>query len=144
MTLLHLPSIIARKKKRLGRGHGSGKVKTSGRGTKGQNARGTMPIPFEGGQLSLIKRIPFLRGKTRNASRHTKAFPVNIGKLTIFPGGSHITLDALKKKHVIDAHVTKIKILGIGLIKEKLDVHVPCSKSVLSEIEKAGGKVHIE
>ncbi len=75
MKLSALSSITKRTKKRIGRGHGSGKVKTSGRGTKGQNARNSRPQGFEGGQLALIKRLPLLRGKDRNGSRKTKALP---------------------------------------------------------------------
>ena len=76
MKLSNLHPIVRRPKKRIGRGHGSGKVKTSGRGTKGQKARDSVPLGFEGGQLSLIKRLPLLRGKGRNASMKVKAFAV--------------------------------------------------------------------
>lgn len=69
MNLSQLPKIVHRSKKRIGRGHGSGKVKTAGRGSKGQKARGKIPAGFEGGQLPLIKRLPLLRGKGKNISR---------------------------------------------------------------------------
>lgn len=69
MNIHSLPKIVKRSKKRLGRGHGSGKVKTSGRGTKGQKARGKLPLGFEGGQTPLVKRLPYLRGKGRNKPR---------------------------------------------------------------------------
>lgn len=61
MNLHSLPRVTENKKKRLGRGHGSGHVKTSGRGTKGTAARYTVPLTFEGGIVPLTKRIPFLR-----------------------------------------------------------------------------------
>ena len=74
MNLNQLPKIKKTSKKRLGQGHGSGKVKTSGRGTKGQKARNKVPMYFEGGALPLIKRLPYRRGKGRN-----KSFSFNSG-----------------------------------------------------------------
>ena len=85
MKLSQLPRTVSRPKKRLGRGHGSGKVKTSGRGTKGQKARGHMPIGFEGGQLPLIKRLPLLRGKSKNKSHATSVYPLKVTKLDSLP-----------------------------------------------------------
>ena len=66
MELNKLAKTTVKTKKRLGQGHGSGRVKTSGRGTKGQKARGKIPLRFEGGALPLIKRMPFHRGKGKN------------------------------------------------------------------------------
>ena len=136
-----LTRIVQRRKKRLGRGHGSGKVKTSGRGTKGQLARDHMPPSFEGGQLSLVKRLPLLRGKGRNESFQSKAFPIHLTTLTRLPAGTQVTLEALRKYHMIDTKVRRVKILGPGTIATKLIVSVPCSKSVRQAIEKAGGQV---
>ena len=68
MKLESLPKTTERRKKRLGLGHGSGRGKTAGRGTKGQRARGKIPISFEGGAIPLIKRLPFMRGKGKNKS----------------------------------------------------------------------------
>ncbi|OGG35238.1 50S ribosomal protein L15 [Candidatus Gottesmanbacteria bacterium RIFOXYB1_FULL_47_11] len=119
--------IVTPKKKRLGRGHGSGKVKTSGRGTKGQRARGKIRMGFEGGQLPLIKRLPLLRGKDRNKSRKEKAFPISIEKINKLPDGTTITLETLKKYHMIHNGITKVKILGKGTVKETLTVNVPRS-----------------
>lgn len=133
--------LVARSKKRLGRGHGSGKVKTSGRGTKGQKARDSVRIGFEGGQLPLIKRLPLLRGKGRNASQSAKAFPVAVEKLNKIPAGTTVTLETLVKYHMIDRAVTRAKVLGKGKLTVKLTVAVPCSKSAASAIEKAGGVV---
>lgn len=141
MDLSTLTTITKRTKKRLGRGHGSGRVKTSGRGTKGQNARGHMPQGFEGGQLSLIKRLPLLRGKGRNHSQQTKAYPVSIQKLAELPAGTTVSLETLKKYHMIDSSVTAVKLLGKESLKQKLTVTVPCSKSARASIEKAGGSV---
>ena len=136
-----LKKIVQRSKKRVGRGHGSGKVKTSGRGQKGQNARGHMPLGFEGGQLSLIKRLPLLRGKGRNHSTKGKATPVQLAALSAIPAGTTVTLATLKKYHMIDEGVSRVKVVGAGSIKVKLTVSVSCSQSARTAIEKAGGSV---
>lgn len=141
MNLSTLPKIVQRPKKRVGRGHGSGKVKTSGRGTKGQKARGSMPLGFEGGQLPLIKRVPFLRGKQRNSSTKEKAFPITLSHLESLPTDKPITLDVLKTKHIIGTGVGRVKVLGSGILTHALTVSVPSSKSAKKAIEKAGGKV---
>ncbi len=67
MKLSSLTKITKTRKKRLGQGHGSGRGKTAGRGTKGQKARRNIPLTFEGGALTLIKRLPFMKGKGKAA-----------------------------------------------------------------------------
>jgi large subunit ribosomal protein L15 len=141
MKLFALHSIIKRRKKRVGRGHGSGKVKTSGRGTKGQNARGHMPPGFEGGQLSLIKRLPLLRGKDRNKSQKQQAFPIHVKRLGELPKGTTISLATFHKYHMIDKGVSRVKILGKGKLPHALTVTVPCSKNARYSIEQAGGTI---
>lgn len=136
-----LPNVIHRSKKRLGRGHGSGRGKTAGRGTKGQNARGTMPPHFEGGQLSVMKRLPYLRGKGRNKAMRKKPTPLAVGRLSNLPSGSEVTLALLQKQGLVDAGVTEVKILSGGSLNVALTVRVPCSKQAKSVIEKAGGSV---
>jgi large subunit ribosomal protein L15 len=136
-----LQKLVRRPKKRLGRGHGSGKVKTSGRGTKGQRARGKIRLGFEGGQLSLIKRLPLLRGKDRNKSFSGKAYPIAAHKLNVLPSGTTVTLETLVKYHMIDAAVGKVKILGGKPVTVKLTVAVPVSKSARIAVEKAGGSI---
>src|SRR5690242_5051835 len=111
--------IVVRPKKRLGRGHGSGKVKTSGRGTKGQRARGKIRIGFEGGQLALIKRLPLLRGKDRNKGQKAKAYPVSVASLNALPAGTTVTLETLKKYHMIDTGVSRVKVVGGGEVTGK-------------------------
>lgn len=137
----HIPSIIERKKKRIGRGHGSGKVKTAGRGTKGQKARGSIKPGFEGGQLSLIKRLPLLRGKGKNTSLAAKPFPLNVERLNALPKDTIVTLETLVKYHMIEKGTRRVKILGSGTVTSPLAVALPCSKSAKESIEKAGGKV---
>ena len=141
MKLSSLQSITELKKKRLGRGHGSGKVKTSGRGTKGQNARNSRPQGFEGGQLALIKRLPLLRGKDRNGSQKVKAYPLSVEKLAEFPKGTTVSLATLLKYHMISEGVKRVKVLGKGKLTNALTVAVSCSKSARQVIEKAGGTV---
>lgn len=144
MNLSNLPAIVKRSKKRLGRGHGSGKVKTSGRGTKGQNARGKSHPGFEGGQLALVKRLPYLRGKGRNVSRKIKAFAVSVAVLNALPKDTKVTLEALQKYHMIGKDILKVKIVGDGTLTHALTVVVPCTKSAAKAIEKAGGKILVE
>ena len=133
--------LVKRSKKRLGRGHGSGKVKTSGRGTKGQRSRGKIPLGFEGGQLSIIKRLPLLRGKDRNKSRSTRVVPISLSALNKLPEGTRVTLETLVKYHMIDNTVSRVKVLGSGKLTVKLDVAVPVSHSARAVIEKFGGTV---
>lgn len=141
MNLSSLSSIVEKSKKRVGRGHGSGKVKTAGRGTKGQKARGSMPPGFEGGQLALIKRLPYLRGKTKNHSQKPKAFALSVAKLNMLAQGTNVTLESLRKSHMIHEGVRRVKIVGDGTLARALTVAVPCSASATKTIEKAGGSV---
>jgi len=140
-----LKKLVQKSNKRLGRGHGSGRVKTSGRGTKGQNARGKPHIGFEGGQLALTRRLPFLRGKSKNKSIQQKSRPVEVSQLNIFSKNSIVTIATLKEKGIMKPKDTGIKILGS---KKALDVSlrvaVPVSKSAQKIIESAGGTVVLE
>ena len=134
-----------RKRKRVGRGTGSGRGKTAGRGTKGQNARsgGGVRQGFEGGQLSLIRRLPKMRGF------------VNRFKVTYTP----VNLDHLGERYEADAQVTPTSLFDIGLLGGSkqpvvvlargeidkplyLQVH-RISKSAREKIEAAGGSVEI-
>ena len=86
MKLDQLPKITTKKKKRLGRGYGSGKGgHTVGRGAKGQKARGKVKLGFEGGQLPLIKRLPLKRGKGKFKSFKKKPLVVNVRFLNLLP-----------------------------------------------------------
>jgi large subunit ribosomal protein L15 len=142
-----LSKIKARGKKRLGQGHGSGKVKTSGRGTKGQNARGKVPLSFEGGALSLIKRLPFRRGKGRNKSFKKQPIIVNIKALEILKDKSLVDQALLIKQKIVDEKDAKeygVKILGDGKITKSLVIKLPISKQAAKKIEKAGGRIEID
>lgn len=144
MKLDKLPKIVRRPKKRLGQGHGSGKVKTSGRGTKGQKARGKIRAAFEGGQMPLIKRLPLRRGRGRNNSLNSKSLVVNLKYLNLLEKDSLVDLKALVKAGIIKEDEGKaygVKILGDGELKIALKMTLPCSAGAKKKIEKAGGEI---
>ncbi len=146
MNLSELPKTNSKGKKRLGQGHGSGRVKTSGRGTKGQNARSKVSLTFEGGAISLIKRLPFHRGKGRNKVFKKQPVIINISVLNFLKPGSVIDLEALVKAKYVDLAEAKeygVKILGDGKINHPLTIKLPISKSAAKKIEKAGGKIEV-
>ena len=143
MNLKTLPKITKDSKRRVGRGHGSGRVKTSGRGTKGQNAREKVSLRFAGSSLqaSWLKRLPLLRGKGKNKSLRVRPIAVNLKYLNGLKSGSEVTLQSLKDARIIDQSVDKVKILGNGELNVALTFKLPCSKGAIKKIEKAGGKV---
>lgn len=144
MALHSLTKIKKHNKKRLGQGHGSGKVKTSGRGTKGQHARNKVPSYFEGGALPLTKRLPYLRGKGRNKSFVGKSLVVNLTALNEFPKNQTVDVESLVKFGIVKGDAAKkfgVKILGDGTLKQSLKVAIPVSKSAAKKIEKAGGQI---
>ncbi len=142
-NLSNLPKIVSRSKKRLGRGHGSGKVKTSGRGTKGQKARENIPLRFAGSSLqaSWLKRLPLMRGKGKNKSHQNKPVIVNLKYLNSLKSQTEVTVKSLQEANIIAEDVEKVKILGDGDLKIALIVKLPCSKGAKLKIEKSGGKV---
>ena len=133
-------------KKRLGRGIGSTKGKTSGRGHKGQKSRSGVAIKsFEGGQMPLYRRLP-KRGF--NYFKNEEIAELNISKIEYFfekkkiTPGSKLNLETLKKSNLVNKKYKKIKILGTGEVKSKFDIEVNfISKSAKEKIEKMGGKV---
>lgn len=144
MKLENLPKTTEAKKKRLGQGHGSGRGKTAGRGTKGQKARNKIPLDFEGGALPLIKRLPFLRGKGKNKAFRKKRIIVNLKALNILKKDSVVDLEALIKNRIVreeDARNRGVKILGDGEILNPLTIRLPISKRALKKVEKIGGKI---
>lgn len=145
MNIHSLPKITSRSKRRVGRGHGSGRVKTAGRGTKGQKARGKIKLTFEGGALPLIKRLPLLRGRGRNKKSVKKPIAVNVKFLNLLPKNAIVTLDSLIKHKIVSPSATTfgVKILGEGELKVPLEVKLKTSKGAKTKIEHAGGKVTI-
>lgn len=142
-NLASLPKLNSRPLKRLGRGHGSGKVKTSGRGTKGQKARENVKLAFAGSSLqaSWLKRLPLVRGKGKNRSHTNKPVIINVKYLNGLKKDSEVTLKTLQAANVVTANTIKVKILGDGELSIPLTVKVPCSAGAKAKIEKAGGKV---
>ena len=125
---------------RIGRGHGSGKVKTGGKGTKGQNARagGGVPPYFEGGQLPLIRKLPYRRGFT-NPFR-VPFREVNVKDLANFPEGSTVGPDELEIAGVLRGKTGPVKVLGQGELSVKLTVRAnKFSAGAKQKIEAAGG-----
>ncbi len=138
---LRPPIGAKRKKKRVGRGNGSGYGTYSGRGCKGQKSRsgGGVRLGFEGGQLPLIKRLPQKRGFT-NIFKTVYAI-VNISKLDIFPAGTEVTPEKLLQAGLIKSLDQPTKILGDGDIQNPLLVKANKFSSIAErKIVAAGGK----
>src|SRR5215510_8626183 len=134
----------SRERIRIGRGHGSGKVKTGGKGTKGQNARsgGGMPPYFEGGQLPLIRKLPYRRG-FRNPFR-VPFREVNVRDLAEFPAGSTVGPEEFEIAGVLRGKKGPVKVLGQGDITVKLTVRAhKFSAGAREKIEAAGGTVEV-
>ncbi|MGA2967868.1 MAG: 50S ribosomal protein L15 [Candidatus Levyibacteriota bacterium] len=147
MQLNNLVTIKTKSKRRLGQGHGSGRVKTAGRGTKGQNARSKRALSFEGGALPLIKRLPFRRGKGRNKLFKNKPVIVNIKAFTLLKADTVVDLKTLISHHIVDAKEAAaygVKILGDGEVKSAFTIKLPISKKAEKKIVKAGGRVEID
>ena len=149
MTILNNTSQVKIKKIRVGRGIGSGKGKTSGRGVKGQKSRSGVAIKsFEGGQMPLYRRLP-KRGF--NQIKKDKIAVLNLDKIQKLITSKKIDLNtsidikSLKKAKIIRNSVNKIKILGSGDINAKINLNVDfISKSAKEKLEKAGGKLSLK
>ena len=148
LTLNTVPK-LKKKKLRVGRGIGSGKGKTSGRGVKGQKSRRGVAIKsFEGGQMPLYRRLP-KRGF--NPLFKNKLAKINLEKIQMLieknkiKTNEKINVESLIKIKAINKNSNKLKILGIGDIKQKIDVHVDSiSVSAKTKIEKNGGEITIK
>ena len=146
MKLNTLSSRWSKNKKRLGRGIGSTKGKTSGRGHKGQKSRSGVAIKsFEGGQMPLYRRLPkrgFKSIKSKDiALIYLSKIQDTINKKKILLN-TIINLQNLQKLNLIKNKYRKLKLLGSGDIKNKFDVEVNfISKSAKEKVEKTGGKV---
>ncbi|HLX59030.1 MAG TPA: 50S ribosomal protein L15 [Ktedonobacteraceae bacterium] len=135
--------------KRVGRGHGSGRGKTAGRGTKGQKARtgGKIHRAFDGGQTRLSKRLPFLRGLGNSNYAFRKNYTiVNVASLARFEAGAQVTPAELAASGLMTLADSKglVKILGDGELDHALTVRAhKFSESARAKIEAAGGAVEI-
>jgi large subunit ribosomal protein L15 len=144
MDLAKLPPSVNKKMRRLGRGSGSGRGKTAGRGTKGQKTRGTIRTGFEGGQLPLIKRLPLYRGRMKNKPVGAKPLGINLKVLALLPKDTIVTAEILIKHHIVRQDVIDrfgVKILGDGTLTIPLTIKLPISKRAAKKIEAAGGKI---
>src|SRR5690348_3937183 len=142
LSTIHRPKRANEKRKRIGRGMGSGMGKTSTRGHKGQGSRSGSRLMrgFEGGQMPLHRRLP-KRGFT-NIFREEYAV-VNVERLASL-GESTITPEVLKKAGIIKRAEQLVKVLGDGELSAALTVHAhKFSKSAQEKITKAGGKVEV-
>jgi large subunit ribosomal protein L15 len=129
-------------RRRVGRGHGSGRGKTAGRGTKGQNSRtggGVRPY-FEGGQMPLVRRLPFKRGFV-NIFR-VEFTPVNLDRLSVFEPNTEVTPEALALMGIVRNGNLPVKILGGGELASPLKVKAHAfSASAREKILAVGGTV---
>jgi len=135
--------------RRVGRGHGSGRGKTAGRGTKGQKARtgGTIHRAFNGGQTRLPKRLPFMRGLgNSNTAFRDEYTIINVVDLDAFETGAQVQPETLVKEKLVTPAQGRglIKVLGDGEIDRPLTVYAhKFSAGAKAKIEAAGGSVQI-
>jgi len=140
---------INKKKIRVGRGIGSGKGKTSGRGVKGQKSRSGVAIKsFEGGQMPLYRRLP-KRGFNPILKQNIAI--LNLNKIQSYIDRKNIKTneilnsDLLKKLKLINKNSVKLKILGSGEIKDKINIEADlASKSAIDKLEKIGGSIQLK
>ena len=149
MITLNNRNKIKRPKIRVGRGIGSGKGKTSGRGVKGQKSRSGVAIKsFEGGQMPLYRRLP-KRGFNPLRKNHIAILNLDkiqsyIDKKSINIGGV-LNSSLLKKLNLINKNSNKLKILGSGEIKDKINIEADlASKSAIEKLEKIGGSIQLK
>ena len=149
MTTLNTKLKINKTKIRVGRGIGSGKGKTSGRGVKGQKSRSGVAIKsFEGGQMPLFRRLP-KRGF--NPIKRNRIAKINLNKIQSLLDSKKLNKDnkidmaILKKEKIINKNYLKFKILGSGEIKDKLVIEADfISKSAKDKLEKIGGSITLK
>lgn len=149
MTKLNNRQKINKTKIRVGRGIGSGKGKTCGRGVKGQKSRSGVAIKsFEGGQMPLYRRLP-KRGF--NPISKDNISILNLEKIQSFIDSKKIKVadilnsELLKKLNIINKNTNKLKILGTGTIKDKINIVADlASKSAIEKLEKIGGSIQLK
>ena len=149
MSTLNTTGKVTKKRIRVGRGIGSGKGKTSGRGVKGQKSRSGVSIKaFEGGQMPLYRRLPKRGfnsfGKINIAIMNLEKIQSFIDEKTL-KSTETINIDLLKKLKLINKNSQKLKILGTGDIKDKVNIEADLiSKSAQEKLQKAGGSVQLK
>ena len=149
MSTLNTTVKVTQKKLRVGRGIGSGKGKTCGRGVKGQKSRSGVAIKaFEGGQMPLYRRLPKRGfnsfGKTNVAIMNLEKIQSFIDQKTINISDT-INMELLKKLKLINKNSQKLKILGSGDVKQKINIEADLiSKTAVEKLEKTGSKVQLK
>ena len=149
MITLNNTTKINKPKIRVGRGIGSGKGKTSGRGVKGQKSRSGVAIKsFEGGQMPLYRRLP-KRGFNSITKKNIAV--LNLNKIQYYIDRKSIKVDdilntnILKKLRLINKNSVILKILGSGEIKDKINIEADmASKSAIEKLEKVGGSIKLK
>jgi large subunit ribosomal protein L15 len=145
--LNQLPSTSIKKHKRVGRGYGSGKGgHTSGRGTKGQKSRGRVKMWFEGGQLPIIRRTPFIKGKSRMESLQPAVKIITTEQLNQLADKTVVDLKTLEESLKIRFPKTKkfnVKVVLRGKLERALTVKIKTSKAAAEAIKTAGGEVQL-
>ena len=137
------PTKGLKKSKRIGRGESSGKGKTSGRGMKGQKARTSIKPEFDGGQLPIIKRLPFKRGVGNRLAK--KSATITLSQLNKFDSSSKIDLEFLRKNGLLPKGKTSgAKVVATGEITKPLTIALPVTKKAKELIEKVKGKVEAD
>lgn len=136
-----------KKRRRAGRGHAAGRGKTAGRGTKGQGARsggGKGPY-FEGGQLPLVRRLPFARGVGFTRRGRVEYAPINVGRLTrYFDADQEVSPETLAQVGIIKKPTQAVAILADGELDKAYYVKAHrVSKAARAKIEAAGGTVEL-
>ena len=138
------PDGAHRQRRRKGRGLGSGRGTTAGKGTKGQNARagGGVPSYFEGGQLPLVRRLPYRRRFKRPGRVEYR--PINLRDLAVFEAGATVDATGLLSAGLLKDAREPVKILGAGELDRALIVHAHrFSESARQKIVAAGGSCHV-
>jgi len=149
MTTLNSLTKVTSQKKRVGRGIGSGKGKTSTRGHKGQKSRSGVAIKsFEGGQMPLYRRLP---KRVFNTKKKKKTAKINLDKIQkfidrkIIKKDEIINVEVLKKNKIIKKNFQLLKILGNGEINEKISIETDSiSSSAKNKVEKLGGIIRLK
>ena len=142
LSRLRAPAGATHRRRRVGRGEGSGLGKTCGKGQKGQKSRGPLKKPhFEGGQMPLQRRLPKVGFNNIFAA---KIATVNVGALAVFEAGEVVDQDALRKRRLVRGDIDGVKILGNGELDKALTLKVNAiSASAREKLEKAGGSVEL-
>lgn len=143
VSSLHAAPGSRKERRRVGRGHGSGRGKTAGKGTKGQKARagGGVPAHFQGGTLGLVHGLPQKRGiHFRGPYGKVRPTAINVGDLEQFEPTSVVNLESLIAAGLVDDGAKALKILGAGDLTKPLTVEADAfSEGARQKIDQAGG-----